>query len=53
MHRHPAPRHFTGLKTLAKAAGNRFVRGVVVYVGAEVVPFGESMHGLPVGQLWA
>ena len=46
------PQHFAGLKALRDAAGDRFVRGVVVYVGAEVVPFGKHLHGLPVGQVW-
>ena len=46
------PQHFGGLKALKEAAGDRFVRGVVVYVGAEVVPFGKHLHGLPVGQVW-
>ena len=47
------PQHFAGLKALKEAAGERFVRGVVVYLGTEVVPFGEHLHGLPVGQVWA
>ena len=46
------PQHFTGLKALAETAGDRFVRGVVVYLGTEVAPFGKSLHGLPVGQIW-
>ena len=46
------PQHFGGLKALKEAAGDRFVHGVVVYVGAEVVPFGKHLHGLPVGQVW-
>ncbi len=45
-------RDFAGLKALAQIAGDRFVRGVVVYLGAEVVPFGEALHGLPVAQVW-
>ena len=46
------PQHFAGLKALKEAAGERFVRGVVVYLGTKVVPFGEHLHGLPVGQVW-
>ena len=45
--------HFAGLRALAEVAGDRFVRGVVVYLGAEVVPFGAALHALPVGQVWA
>ena len=47
------PQHFSGLKALEERAGERFVRGVAVYLGAEVVPFGAALHGLPLGQIWA
>lgn len=43
--------HFNGLKALAEHAGDRFVRGVVVYLGAEMVPFGPNLHGLPLACL--
>ena len=46
------PQHFTGLKALADVAGDRFVRGIVVYLGTEVVPFGKALHGLPLAQVW-
>ena len=42
-----------GLKALAGIAGPRFVRGVVLYTGTAVVPFGERLHALPIDQLWA
>ncbi len=45
--------HFNGLKALAEQAGDRFVRGAVVYLGTEVVPFGPNLHGLPLGLVWA
>ena len=44
--------HFAGLKALAEVTGDRFVRGVVVYLGADVVPFGPALHGLPLAQMW-
>lgn len=44
---------FRGLRALADAVGERFVRGVVVYCGDNVVPFGENLHAVPVGMLWA
>lgn len=47
------PQHFSGLKALEELAGERFVRGVAVYLGTEVVPFGAALHGLPLGQVWA
>ncbi|RJP32530.1 MAG: ATP-binding protein [Phycisphaerales bacterium] len=43
---------FRGLRLLAEAAGERFHRGVVLYTGAESVPFGERLHALPVTAVW-
>jgi len=44
---------FKGLKKLAGACGNDFNLGVVLYDGAQVVPFGERMFAAPVSCLWA
>lgn len=41
-----------GLADLADATGKRFVRGVVLYLGREVVPFGANLHALPLDALW-
>ncbi len=46
-------RDFRGLETLAELTGQRFVRGVVLYVGTTAVPFGKGLYALPVSQLWA
>lgn len=43
---------FKGLRTLATAAGKRFVRGVVLYAGSDVVPFGPALQAVPVSSLW-
>jgi hypothetical protein len=43
---------FKGLRLLAEAAGRRFHRGVVLYTGREVVPFGEALHAVPVNAVW-
>ncbi len=43
---------FKGLRTLAEAAGRRFRRGIVLYTGAEIVPFGSRLVALPVEALW-
>ena len=43
---------FKGLKKLAGACGNDFNLGVVLYDGAQVVPFGERMFAAPVSCLW-
>jgi len=42
-----------GLQAMASAAGKRWVRGVVLYTGSEVIPFAANLHGLPMSQLWA
>jgi len=42
-----------GLQAMASAAGKRWVRGVVLYTGKEVIPFAANLHGLPMSQLWA
>lgn len=43
---------FKGLRSLAAAAGRRFRRGIVLYTGAEIVPFGTGLFALPVEALW-
>jgi hypothetical protein len=42
-----------GLQAMANASGKRWVRGVVLYTGTEVIPFGGNLHGLPLPLLWA
>ncbi|MFZ0801500.1 MAG: ATP-binding protein [Terriglobales bacterium] len=42
-----------GLRALASVAGRRWIRGVVLYAGTEVVPFAGNLHGVPVSHLWA
>jgi predicted AAA+ superfamily ATPase len=43
---------FAGLQTLAEAAGKKFVRGVVLYLGEHVVAHGSTMWALPIDELW-
>lgn len=43
---------FKGLRAIAEAVGERFVRGIVLYTGQQVVPFGERLHAVPVSLLW-
>lgn len=43
---------FKGLRALAEVAGRRLRRGIVLYTGAEVVPFGARFLALPVEALW-
>lgn len=44
---------FAGLRTLAKACGERFAHGVVLYDGAETVPFADRLAAAPLSSLWA
>lgn len=43
---------FGGLHALEAESGKRFVRGVILYAGAEALPFGPRMHALPIDALW-
>jgi uncharacterized protein len=43
---------FAGLRTLAEGCGDRFERGVVLYDGDTVVPFGERLAAVPLSCLW-
>jgi predicted AAA+ superfamily ATPase len=43
---------FKGLRFLKETLGDRFRRGVVLYVGNEVVPFGGKLAALPMSTLW-
>ncbi len=43
---------FKGLRALAGDAGRRWVRGIVLYSGSELLPFGENLVAMPVSALW-
>jgi len=43
---------FKGLHALAKTAGQRFHRGILLHTGEEVIPFGSEMYAMPVSSLW-
>ena len=45
-------RDFKGLRELADTLGPAFHRGVVLYAGAEVLPFGPGLWAVPVSSLW-
>lgn len=47
------PSDLGGLRALAALAGSKFHRGVVLYGGAELVPFGENLHAVPAAWLWS
>ena len=43
---------FRGLRRLAKACGDRFVAGMVLYDHEVTVPFGDRMFAMPLAVLW-
>ncbi|MBI5597093.1 MAG: ATP-binding protein [Elusimicrobia bacterium] len=43
---------FKGLEEFRSTLGKRFLRGVVLYGGREVLPFGKDLWALPVSALW-
>jgi predicted AAA+ superfamily ATPase len=43
---------FNGLKLLKETVKDRFKLGVVIYLGTELVPFGEDLWAVPVCYLW-
>ena len=45
-------RDWSALRTLADELGERFVGGVVVYRGDEVVTLGRNLAAVPVQELW-
>ena len=48
-----APSDFNALRTLKERLGDRFRMGVVLYLGDQVVPFGDRLWLMPVQALWA
>jgi predicted AAA+ superfamily ATPase len=42
-----------GLQALASTADKKWVRGIVLYTGSEVIPFANNIHGVPINHLWA
>jgi len=43
---------FRGLQHLSEALGPAFQRGIVLYTGSEVLPFGPRMWAMPISALW-
>jgi predicted AAA+ superfamily ATPase len=43
---------FDGLRVLAEAAGKRFVRGILLYGGGEILSFARNMAAAPISALW-
>jgi uncharacterized protein len=47
----PSSRDFSGLRILKDHLGKKFIRGVLVYSGKQVVPFGTNLHAVPIHSL--
>lgn len=45
-------RDFRGLEALRETAGKRFHRGVVLYAGRDILPFGRDLWAMPIESLW-
>jgi len=45
-------RAFKGLHVLADVAKEHFHRGIVLYMGNKVLPFGKGMTAIPISALW-
>ena len=43
---------FRSLRKLSDALGERFVAGVVLYDGENVVRFGDRLKAVPIHRLW-
>jgi predicted AAA+ superfamily ATPase len=43
---------FRGLRHLAESEAGRFSRGIVLYAGQQVVPFGEKLYAVPLSLFW-
>jgi predicted AAA+ superfamily ATPase len=44
---------FAGLEALAQDANKKFMRGVLLYFGDHVLPFGDNLTAVPINELWA
>jgi RecB family endonuclease NucS len=42
----------TGLKDLREAAGDKWVRGILLHPGLGITPFAKDIHAVPVSALW-
>lgn len=45
-------RDFKGLQNLSETLGDTFHRGVLLYTGTEVLPFGPKLWAMPISGLW-
>jgi predicted AAA+ superfamily ATPase len=43
---------FNQINVFAEETGKRFLRGIVLYTGKEVIPFAKNLFAIPVETLW-
>lgn len=43
---------FHGLKTLQDAAKKDFIKGIILYQGTDIIPFGNNLFAVPISALW-
>ncbi|MGI5869317.1 MAG: hypothetical protein ACOX9C_07740 [Kiritimatiellia bacterium] len=46
-------RNIAALKELREQLGKRFITGVVLYIGDNLIPFGDQLWLVPLPILWA
>lgn len=46
------PKDFKGLESLKEDCGDHFHKGIVLYGGKEIVPFGRGKFAVPLSALW-
>ncbi len=43
---------FKGLKILEENTKQKFIKGIIIYLGKEIIPFGKKMSAVPVNCIW-
>ncbi len=43
---------FKGLKILEENSKQKFIKGIIIYLGKEIIPFGKKMSAVPVNCIW-
>ena len=43
---------FRGIRHLARRLGDHLIAGIVLYTGAQTLPFGQRLRALPISALW-
>ncbi len=43
---------FKGLRAFAQHLDNKFIRGILLYTGKQILPFGKNLYAFPISTLW-